>query len=154
LKIEPLKSKQLFVKRLILLYALLATSPVAAREQPVATIFECVGRGGSNGYPGGRQEIGETKFSVQIEGQIATIIRHRFQFSTLPEDSLFCRAGAKCSTEVSDILIRQIERNVPDMDPGYVATFELDRKKRTFVASGGGLDGGWSITGACEASNV
>ena len=99
----------------------------------------CVGSGGSEGNDGLRA-ISETAYRVEGAGQ---------QISIREGDREFCVPGSTCTVEVSGEEVRVNVRDVPHHDPGYSAAFRLDRKQLIFKASGGGLDGGWSITGKC-----
>lgn len=117
-----------------------ATGSKAAHSQ--SFIFTCVGTGSSQGNEGVRK-IRETRYRVEGEGP---------QVSIRNGDNEFCIQGATCAVAVGSEFVQVQVRSVPYHDPGYSATFHIDRKSLIFKASGGGLDGGWSITGKCKPS--
>ncbi len=117
-----------------------ATGSRAAHSQ--SFIFTCVGTGSSQGNEGVRK-ISETRYRVAGDGQ---------QVSIRDGDNEFCIQGAICAVAVGGEFVQVQVRSVPHHDPGYSAAFHIDRKSLIFKASGGGLDGGWSITGKCKPS--
>ena len=128
------------MKTLIGLVAALAAATVGKPAHSQSFKFTCVGTGRAQGNEGAR-EIGEIRYRIEGQGQ---------QLSIRDGDDEFCNQGATCVVEVSDEAVRLTVRNVPHYDPGYSAAFDLNRTSLIFKASGGGLDGGWSITGKCE----
>ena len=119
-------------------FAAVGASSNPARSQSFK--FICVGAGSAQGNQGVRA-IGETKYEIEGEGQ---------QISIRDGVREFCARGATCGVAITSELVQVRVRDLPRHDPGYAATFELDRKSLIFKASAGGLGGGWSITGRCK----
>ncbi|MFS2109156.1 hypothetical protein ACCC88_05695 [Sphingomonas sp. Sphisp140] len=128
------------MKTLIGIVAALAVATGSKPAHSESFRLTCVGTGRSQGNEGVRK-ISETKYRIEGEGQ---------QVSIRDGDYEFCIQGATCAVTMSSEIVQVQVRSVPHHDPGYTAVFHLDRKSLIFKASGGGLDGGWSITGKCK----
>ena len=129
----------------VTIFTMLAWLPSGAQAQSEARIFACEGSGAAQGYPFGVQDIDRRRFRVVDDGA------HPAIFHLDPTEAKFCAAGATCSVSNSaDTLLVEASR-IPNHDPGYSSRFEFHRGRLAFEASGGGLDGGWSVSGTCKA---
>jgi hypothetical protein len=131
----------------ITLVAIVASSPVYGEAQPIARIFSCVGEGKSEGYPFGVQKTGKHFFRVIDDGRQSTV----FQLASTEEK--FCAVGAQCSVTSTEDTVEIGTSQNPGAPP-YSSHFRFHRKTALFEASGGGLDGGWSIKWTCKADPV
>lgn len=132
------------MKSLTAVFAVLASAPLIAHAQSEPMKLACGGASKSQGYPYGIQGIGETKYRIVDEGQQISILRLGLK------DQNFCPAGAVCAVVVTDDLVQLRVSQVPNADPLYTERLRLNRRSLAFEASGGGLDGGWSIAGTCK----
>lgn len=134
-------------KQMKTLIGIIAALAAAASSRPAHSQsfkFTCAGTGSSQGNEGMRA-LGKTTYRIDGEGQ---------QISIRDGGHAFCMQGASCTVAISAEFIQVVARSVPQHDPGYSATFQLYRKSLTFKAFGGGLDGGWTITGKCKAEHA
>lgn len=131
------------MKLLIISAAVLASAVpnTLALSQPFR--LACVGEGTSESYPFGIQKTGKIKYRVEGEGKQIAIFQQGLK------DENICPTGAACTFDTTNDLVQVQVSNTPN-NPPYSTRFQLDRKRLTFKASGGGLDGGWTITGTCE----
>lgn len=132
------------MKVLLALGATITSIAVSGDTPPGPQSFTCVGTGFSKGYPYGRQDTGKVQLLVTVRDGVVDVADRDRGISSCPE-------GAECASIVSAEAIRLSIRNVPHHDPLYAASFRLDLRRKTFVNSGGGLDGGWSQKGKCKA---
>jgi hypothetical protein len=121
---------------------LIGLAPSAARAD---VLLECDGSGTAEGYPMGRYDTGSVKYRVTIDQTSVAV----FDISRR-EPAAFCSSDARCSISTDAALAELMVRDIPGRDPLYTQSFRLDRDKKTFRASGGGLDGGWTQTGTCK----
>ena len=131
------------MKALINMVAALAPAALGAPAQPQPFKFACVGTGKAEGNDG-VHEIDPTKYRIEGQGQQVAILYQGYR-----EENI-CPTGATCTVEVTDAVVKVEARDFPHHDPGYYAQFQIDRRSLIFKASGGGLDGGWSIAGKCR----
>ncbi|WP_447726000.1 hypothetical protein [Sphingomonas koreensis] len=119
-----------------------ALGSVSASRSAYAQSFNlsCVGKGSTEGLKG-RREINDSRYRIVGDGQHVSVRVGGYSF---------CIQGANCTVEVGDKEVHIGVRDIPQYDPGYSQHFRLDRMTSVFTASGGGLDGGWSITGKCK----
>lgn len=132
----------------VTILAVLAWIPSGAQAQPGARRFACEGKGKSEGYPYGVQPIGRTKFRFLDDGEHSAVIRFD------PTETNFCAAGAVCTVSNTADMVQLVVSQVPGSDPLYSSRFRFHRGRLRFEASGGGLGGGWSISGRCKAEPV
>lgn len=124
---------------MVMLASLAADTPALPRPFRL----DCTGTSASRGYPDGARDTGETHYRVESrDGRIRVLRRGR-------QDDDICPTGATCAVSITDTVVDVRVGQVPDADPLYSTRFRLDRKRLTFDAGGGGLDGGWSVTGTC-----
>ncbi len=112
--------------------ASLALAALALLQAQAA--FECVGQGVSDGYPFGKQAMGETRYLLASDGEQLSVRG-------------FCLKDAACTSKVA---APWLELQVRADRPPYYQTFKFDRQGLRFEASGGGLDGGWRLNGKCR----
>lgn len=135
------------MKPFITLIAILASHPVYGQARPIARIFSCIGEGESEGYPFGVRKTGKHFFRFIDDGRQSAV----FQLASTEEK--FCAVGAPCSVVSTEDMVEVGTSQNPG-DPPYSSHFRFHRKTALFEASGGGLDGGWSIEGTCKADPV
>ena len=136
------------MRRFVTIVAVLAWIPSGAQAQSEARRFACEGAGRSEGYPYGVQDTGRKKFRILDDGE------HSAVFHLDPTEANFCVTGAVCSVSITADTVQLVVSQVPNYDPLYSSRFQFPRGRRVFEASGGGLDGGWSISGRCKAEPV
>ena len=135
------------MKPFIAIVAILASLPVYGQAEPIARAFSCIGEGKSEGYPFGVQKTGKHLFRIIDDGRRSTVFR-----LASTEDN-FCAAEAPCSVVNTEDMVDIGTSSNPGAPP-YSSHFRFHRKTASFEASGGGLDGGWSIEGTCKADTV
>lgn len=123
----------------------LASIPSDVQAQPEAPRFACEGAGKAEGYPYGVQEIDRRRFRILDD------VRHPAVFDLDPAEANICLTGADCSVSDTDNTLHFVVSEIPNHDPIYVRRFRFDRRTLLFETSGGGLDGGWSVSGTCKA---
>lgn len=126
--------------------AIAAFVSAAAAHGPAASDLECVETGTSNGFPSGIQQSAETRYRVEGEGAQISVMKRG------EPDQNICPPGATCAIAVSHDRVHVSVHRIPDADPLYSTSFHLDRKTLIFDAYGGGLDGGWAVSGPCRPS--
>jgi hypothetical protein len=102
--------------------------------------LDCIGKAKSAGYPFGEREEGKALIQVHFRGS---------RLSVLIGSADMCPEGATCKYDVTKGAAELDVSDVPGQ-PMYNQSFRLDRKSNAFSASGGGVDGGWSVIGTCK----
>lgn len=136
------------MKPFVTIVAMLVTFSSVAQAQAEARRFACEGARTENGYPYGRREIGRTKFRFLDDGERSAVVELG------PTDANFCVTGAECAVSIAADIVQLDVGRAPGWDPGYSSRFRFDRRRLKFEASGGGLDGEWSVSGKCKAEPV
>jgi hypothetical protein len=129
---------------LIGISAMLASVAANAPAPSPPVVFECIGTGRSQGSAYGVQEVVDTRYRIEGEGQRMSVRRLGYKTEDM------CPSGAACTIVATDDIVQLEVSKIPNADPLYSSRFRFDREKLLFEASGGGLDGGWSITGKCK----
>lgn len=117
------------------------------RSGPAASAsstFLCHGTGKSEGYPYPVRDTGTVEYRVTLAPAHVFLVADA-------HDADFCAVGARCDMVMTADELRVQVHDVPGSSV-YSARFRLDLRTRTFAASGGGLDGGWSQTGVCRST--
>lgn len=128
------------MKPFIALVVILSSPPVYGQAEPIVRVFSCIGEGKSEVYPFGVRKTGKHLFRIIDDGQRSTVFR------LASTEEKFCAAGAQCSVVNTEDMVEIGTSENPGAPP-YSSHFRFHRKTASFEASGGGLDGGWSIGG-------
>jgi hypothetical protein len=133
----------MITKLIVLLHA---ASGLALSSMPIK--LDCDGSGYSEGYPFGRASSRPVSYSVEVSRGSVTVTEIG---PNLAYDGRFCPKGASCK---STLTASTAELSVQDIPYRliYFQQFALSLNRRTFQATGGGIDGGWFQQGKCHAT--
>lgn len=106
----------------------------------------CIGKGKEEIYPFPERDTGQVTYDVAYVPMQVT------QVAPGPA-APFCAGDATCRTDVTAGKLGLVVTDVPGR-PGYSQSFKLDRASGKFIATGGGLDGGWSQAGTCRPARA
>ncbi len=145
LRVESRLAPELPMHQSSSMWALLALAMLIPTPATADTVLDCIGQGSAEGFPVTRSGV-ERMLTVKMHGYDAEAF-----FRNGGGEVSFCPRHALCQVAVSGEAIEIVARKLPNYDPLYEQTLTVDRSRWMFHAGGGGLDGGWSITGTCKA---